>query len=77
MKKKVRKLKLNRETILFLGHVSGAASNETVCGYTCARQCREVPSVDGCATNPLADCASGTGACDTGVCITSPYNGCP
>jgi hypothetical protein len=76
VKKKVSKLKLTRETLHFLGHVSGSASEDTICGYTCAKQCRPVPSVDECGTNPVGGCASGTGACPTGICITSPYNGC-
>ena len=47
MKKHLKKLALSRETIQELGNVSAAASAvETMCGYTCIRQCQLVPSVD-------------------------------
>jgi hypothetical protein len=49
MKKKAKKLELNRETVQALSSVTGAASAvETMCGYTCIRQCQLVPSVDIC-----------------------------
>jgi hypothetical protein len=48
MKKDIKKLTLNRETIQQLGYVTGAVSAETMCGYTCIRQCQLVPSVDVC-----------------------------
>jgi hypothetical protein len=48
MKKKMKKLELNRETVLPLNQVAGGAfsENETMCGYTCYRQCQPVPSLD-------------------------------
>jgi hypothetical protein len=48
MKRKLKKLELNRETVLPLSQVSGGAfsENETMCGYTCYRQCQPVPSLD-------------------------------
>lgn len=51
MKKTVKKLRLTRETLktLHLSPVSGGVSDrETMCGYTCIRQCQLVPSVDIC-----------------------------
>lgn len=75
MKKKFKKLALNRETLHFLGRVTGAHSeNQTICGYTCARLCQPVPTIDDCPTrNPIA-CMSGSPGCQTGImpCTTFP-----
>jgi hypothetical protein len=69
MKKKIKKLTLNRETLHYLGNVSGGYSeNESMCGYTCARQCQLVPSVDGCGTNIIACASEGFNYCNSAWC---------
>ncbi|MFL6237696.1 MAG: hypothetical protein ACJ76N_31560 [Thermoanaerobaculia bacterium] len=58
MKKKARKLQLSRESIYYLGAVTGGVSTDPdACGYTSPMQCQLVPSVDYCGTNAVA-CAT-------------------
>jgi hypothetical protein len=67
MRKQRKKLSLSRETIHHLAYVSGAVSGDTVCGYTCLRECRPVPTVDACPSqiactnDPNTGCCSGIG----------------
>lgn len=80
MKKKIKKLRLNRETIHFLGRVTGGAhtDNVTICGYTCARLCQPVPTIDDCPTRNLIACNSGSPGCNTGIMPCATYgNTCP
>jgi hypothetical protein len=50
MRRTVKKLALTRETLQNLetpaAVVGGVSNRETICGYTCYRQCLPVPSVD-------------------------------
>jgi hypothetical protein len=75
MNKKSKKLRLHRETLHSLAYVTAGASAETICGYTCIRQCQLVPSVDGCGTNMIA-CASAPPGCNSGICDSQIINGC-
>ena len=67
MKKKTRKLALNRETLQRLSFVSGGASAVTICGYTCARLCQPVPSIDYCDTDAIECASQAPPGCPSGI----------
>ena len=82
MKKRIRKLRLNRETLrnldsAALGHVAGGATetNCTLCCPSGPQQCGPETGYGGeCLTSSGCD---GVGPCTVGLCISGVSCSCP